>query len=144
MVDRMSFSTFRSAGAFGVLLAGLWLAGCASQGQPYNGYRSSNAYDPYYDDYYGRQPEYIIIDREAERLEHHQRRETKELEHEQKVEKRALQQDQKAEREALKDAGEWDKQDRIEQKQERKEQKRVFKEEDRALRKHQKQEWKNF
>ena len=140
----MSFSPSRSACALGVLLAGLWLAGCASQSQPYNGYRTTNAYDPYYDDYYGRQPEYIIIDRDAERLEHHQRRETKELDQEQKVEKRALEQDQKSEREALKDAGQWDKQDRVEQKQERQDQKRVFKQEDKQLRKHQKEEWKNY
>jgi hypothetical protein len=140
----MSYAPSRSGCALGVLLAGLWLAGCASQGQPYNGYRTTNAYDPYYDDYYGRQPEYIIIDREAERLERHQRRETKELDQEQKAEKRALNQEQKSEREAQKDAGQWDKQDRVEQKQERQDQKRVFKQEDKQLRKHQKEEWKNY
>ena len=144
MLKGMSFSPPGSGTVLGVFLACLWLVGCVSQGDPRNGYRDPYAHDPYDDVYYDRHPDYIVIDRGAERVERHQERETKQLDQEQNEQRRALERAQEDERRALKDAVEWDKQDRLEQKQERKQQKRVFKQEDRELRDHQREEWENY
>jgi len=147
MVRCMSSTLSRASTVLFALLAGVWLAGCVSHGQPRHGYRGYNdpyAYGPYDDYYYDSHPDYIVIDPDAARLERHQRRETKGLNQEQNAEKRALKQEQESERRALKDAGEWDKQDRLDQKVERKQQKQIFKQEDRALRQHQREEWEQY
>ena len=144
MVKCMSISHSRLGTALGMLLAGLWLAGCASNGNSRDGYRDPYANDRGHDPYYNRQPGYIVIDRGAERLERDQRHETNDLEQEQNAEKRALEQEQRDERQGQKAAGEWDQQDQSDQKQERKDQKRVFKKEDRDLRKDQHEEWQDY
>jgi hypothetical protein len=140
----MAHPKLRTVSVLCASVASLWLAACANNSQRYaDPYGPRGAYhgggyyyDPYYDD-----PDYIIVDPGAERLERHQRHETKDLNQEQHDEKRALKQAQEDERKALRQAGEWDKQDRKAQEQERKAQKQIFKQQDRELREHQREEW---